>query len=234
MHRPPNSSLTHGLLLQKPLRRFLRVALLIPLFVGCFYTKFNDQSSHVRSVFRTLTRLLGCLLLFFFANVLKTLVAKIMASHFHKEAHFEKMQEALQKVQPRFFAALTPVWEGCSNPCPACSSLCTAQAQCAAESAVVLKIRSMLQTCAHLQNMLFASEKLPLVWPAPPSTAQSMALLSRGGFCLCAQHTLQRAALCLVERLFLSSQRQSGRAVIRCQASTAACCAAIVSAPGMQ
>jgi len=30
--------------------------------------------------------------------VLKTLVAKIMASHFHKEAHFEKMQEALQKV----------------------------------------------------------------------------------------------------------------------------------------
>ena len=75
----------------------MRVALLIPLFVGCFYTK-NNENTHVQSVFRTLARLLGCLLLFCFANVLKTLVAKIMASHFHKEAHFEKMQEALQKV----------------------------------------------------------------------------------------------------------------------------------------
>ena len=84
-------------MLQKPLRRFLRVALLIPLFAGCFYTKDNENT-HVQNVFRTLARLLGCLLLFFFANVLKTLVAKIMASHFHKEAHFEKMQEALQKV----------------------------------------------------------------------------------------------------------------------------------------
>ncbi|KAL0029403.1 hypothetical protein WJX77_004930 [Trebouxia sp. C0004] len=81
---------------RKPLRRFLRVALLIPLFVGCFYTNDNENT-HVKNVFRTLARLLGCLLLFFFANVLKTLVAKIMASHFHKEAHFEKMQEALLK-----------------------------------------------------------------------------------------------------------------------------------------
>ena len=75
----------------------MRVALLIPLFVGCFYTK-NNTNDHVRNVFQTLARLMGCLLLFFFANVLKTLIAKIMASHFHKEAHFEKMQEALQKV----------------------------------------------------------------------------------------------------------------------------------------
>lgn len=83
--------------LQKPLRRFLRVALMTPLFVGCFYSK-NFTNYHVKDVFRTLCRLLGCLLLFTFANVLKTLLAKIMASHFHKEAHFEKMQEALQKV----------------------------------------------------------------------------------------------------------------------------------------
>ena len=73
------------------------MALLIPLFVGCFYSKDNTNN-HVRNVFQTLARLMGCLLLFFFANVLKTFIAKIMASHFHKEAHFEKMQEALQKV----------------------------------------------------------------------------------------------------------------------------------------
>ena len=73
------------------------MALLIPLFLGCFYTK-DIGHGRVHDVFQTLARLLGCLLLFFFANVLKTLVAKVMASHFHKEAHFEKMQEALQKV----------------------------------------------------------------------------------------------------------------------------------------
>ncbi|KAL3160440.1 hypothetical protein ABBQ32_010760 [Trebouxia sp. C0010 RCD-2024] len=81
---------------RKPLRRFLRVALMTPLFVGCFYSK-DFSNTNVRDVFKTLCRLLGCLLLFTFANVLKTLLAKIMASHFHKEAHFEKMQEALQK-----------------------------------------------------------------------------------------------------------------------------------------
>ena len=84
------------------------MALLIPLFVGCFYTKDNENS-HVKNVFRTLARLLGCLLLFFFANVLKTLVAKIMASHFHKEAHFEKMQEALQKVSSKALCIALPL-----------------------------------------------------------------------------------------------------------------------------
>ena len=109
---------------QKPLRRFLRVALLIPLFVGCFYTK-NNENTHVHNVFQTLARLLGCLLLFFFANVLKTLVAKIMASHFHKEAHFEKMQEALQKVGALLCrAALVCAVLRCAVPC--CAVLCCA------------------------------------------------------------------------------------------------------------
>jgi hypothetical protein len=36
--------------------------------------------------------------LFTFANVLSTLVAKMMASHFHKATHFHKMQEAIRKV----------------------------------------------------------------------------------------------------------------------------------------
>lgn len=93
-------------LLQKPLRRFLRVALMTPLFVGCFYSK-DLTNYHVKDAFRTLCRLLGCLLLFTFANVLKTLLAKIMASHFHKEAHFEKMQEALQKVRHQLHFVFT-------------------------------------------------------------------------------------------------------------------------------
>ena len=42
----------------------------------------------------------ACLTLVFFAHLLKTLAAKIMATSFHTEAHFHKMQEALQKVRP--------------------------------------------------------------------------------------------------------------------------------------
>lgn len=119
--------------LQKPLRRFLRVALITPLFVGCFYTK-NFTNSHVKDVFQTLSRLLGCMLLFFFANVLKTLVAKIMASHFHKEAHFEKMQEALQKVIMVGVVLHTAMPGFASQPqtgliaLPACAMPCCAEA----------------------------------------------------------------------------------------------------------
>jgi len=40
----------------------------------------------------------ACLLIFTSANVLGTLLSKAMASHFHKEAHFSKMQDAIRKV----------------------------------------------------------------------------------------------------------------------------------------
>jgi hypothetical protein len=43
---------------------------------------------------------IACLILFTFANVLATLLAKLMASHFHQAAHFSKMQEALRKARP--------------------------------------------------------------------------------------------------------------------------------------
>ena len=44
---------------------------------------------------------IACLILFTFANVLATLLAKMMASHFHKATHFHKMQEAIRKVASR-------------------------------------------------------------------------------------------------------------------------------------
>ena len=52
----------------------------------------------VLQVYHSIARALGCIVLFFFANLLKTLAAKVMATSFHTEAHFQKMQEALQKV----------------------------------------------------------------------------------------------------------------------------------------
>ncbi len=45
------------------------------------------------------TQLLGCLTLFWFAMVLKTIIARAVSSHFHKEAHFAKMKQALEKVR---------------------------------------------------------------------------------------------------------------------------------------
>ena len=53
---------------------------------------------------------IACLILFTFANVLATLLAKMMASHFHKATHFHKMQEAIRKVasRPQTFQFLPP------------------------------------------------------------------------------------------------------------------------------
>lgn len=82
---------------QKPLARFVRVVLVVPLFAGCFAGKENDNGT-VHGVYVNILRALGCLSLFFFANVLKALAAKLMATSFHTDTHFRKMQEALEKV----------------------------------------------------------------------------------------------------------------------------------------
>ena len=44
---------------------------------------------------------LVCLALFCGTDLLKTLAAKSLARTFHKEAHFAKMQDALEKVLPK-------------------------------------------------------------------------------------------------------------------------------------
>lgn len=73
------------------------MCLILPIFVACFSGRANDGAG-VKKAYDIMVRLLGCGILFFFANVLRTLIAKLMSTHFHKEAHFKKMQEALQKV----------------------------------------------------------------------------------------------------------------------------------------
>lgn len=39
--------------------------------------------------------------LFTVANMLKKIIAKLMATHFHGTVHFEKMQNALKKARER-------------------------------------------------------------------------------------------------------------------------------------
>ena len=38
--------------------------------------------------------------LFMFGNVIKTLFAKMMSSHYYKASQFEKLQDALKKARP--------------------------------------------------------------------------------------------------------------------------------------
>ena len=85
------------MLLQRPLARFLRACMVLPIFVGCFIGRAHDGRG-VHNAYMVVVRLLGCAVLFCFANVLSALLAKIMATHFHKDAHFSKMNDALQKV----------------------------------------------------------------------------------------------------------------------------------------
>ena len=40
----------------------------------------------------------GCVVLLTVANLIKKVSIKLMSTHFHKEAHFNRMQEALRKV----------------------------------------------------------------------------------------------------------------------------------------
>lgn len=44
-------------------------------------------------------QVLVCLVIAACANVLKTLAAKLLATSFHRQAHFDKMQDALSKVR---------------------------------------------------------------------------------------------------------------------------------------
>ena len=45
-----------------------------------------------------LLQVFGCAIIYCLANVVKAVLAKRMASHFHREAHFQKMRDAIKKV----------------------------------------------------------------------------------------------------------------------------------------
>lgn len=114
---------------QKPLANFIRAVLLMALYVPLFspraYSSGTGDTIYTNVLKVRLGRIfpciatsastplscgllssccrmqaIGCLILFTFANVLSTLLAKIMASHFHKAAHFSKMQQAIRKARP--------------------------------------------------------------------------------------------------------------------------------------
>ena len=66
-----------------------------------FVAAFKDgrvRPDEIQLAYVTALKVLLCLVLLTGGNIVKTLVAKLLSSHFHKRAHFDKMQDALNKV----------------------------------------------------------------------------------------------------------------------------------------
>lgn len=77
--------------------RFLRACLALLLFLVSF-ADGKEREEYVQLAWSTIMKILTCLILCSVADVAKTLLAKLLSSHFHKRAHFDKMQDALNKV----------------------------------------------------------------------------------------------------------------------------------------
>ena len=85
-------------MVQKPAARLIRVALLMLLFKLMFGDD-EPRPEEVVLTYHTTFKVLLCLMLFFAADIVKVILAKIVAGHFHNHLHFTKMQDALNKVQ---------------------------------------------------------------------------------------------------------------------------------------
>ena len=72
---------------------------MLVLFLACFPPR-HQEADEGRTVWWLAIKLLVCGMIAACAHLLKTLLAKLMASNFHKRAHFDKIQDALNKVRP--------------------------------------------------------------------------------------------------------------------------------------
>ena len=81
--------------------RCLRACLALLLFLVSF-ADGREREEYVQLAWSTTLKILVCLILCSVADVAKTLLAKLLSSHFHKRAHFDKMQDALNKVSACF------------------------------------------------------------------------------------------------------------------------------------
>ena len=91
---------TGALALQRWTSLMVLIGLLMGLYAGFIYShaQRSAQSGNTKKAYLYVLRLLGCMLLCSFANVLKTLIAKILSCQFYCTGYFDKMQDALRKV----------------------------------------------------------------------------------------------------------------------------------------
>lgn len=98
--------------MQKPVSRCLRACLALLLFLVAF-ADGREREEYVQLAWSLCIKLLICFILFCLANVVKTLLAKLLSSHFHKRAHFDKMRDALNKASRTLCGSHCTAW--CSN-----------------------------------------------------------------------------------------------------------------------
>ena len=77
------------------------IALLMALYSGLIesHAQRASQSVKTKRAYLYVLRIMGCMLLTSFGNVMKTLIAKVLSCHFYCSGYFDKMQDALRKVR---------------------------------------------------------------------------------------------------------------------------------------
>ncbi|PRW44384.1 Mechanosensitive ion channel 10 [Chlorella sorokiniana] len=74
----------------------MRSSLVLATFAALFQSQ-PDKDGRVQDAFLVIIKVLGCVALCTLANLITKVIMKLMSTHFHKEAHFQRMQEALRK-----------------------------------------------------------------------------------------------------------------------------------------
>lgn len=81
---------------KKYLSRLIKGALVCGLFAAIFSGQSNNNPT-VHKIYIIIIKVLVCIFLWLVVDVIKTMMAKLMANHFHQETYFQRMQEALRK-----------------------------------------------------------------------------------------------------------------------------------------
>ena len=85
-------------LLQRPLANVVRALLALGWWALAMTAWTTNQDEGVKEAVQVVLKVWACVTLFMTANLLKTLLAKMMALKFNQESHLTKMYDSLKKV----------------------------------------------------------------------------------------------------------------------------------------
>ena len=84
-------------LLQRPLANVVRALLALGWWALAMTAWTTNQDEGVKEAVQVVLKVWACVTLFMTANLLKTLLAKLLSSKFNKESHSRKIQDSLVK-----------------------------------------------------------------------------------------------------------------------------------------
>jgi len=88
---------------QSPLRNVVRAALALGWWALMMTVSPGREDPAFVQVYRVVLRLWACVTLFMTANLIKTLLAKVLATNFNRGTRYQRMKEALKKVRLALF-----------------------------------------------------------------------------------------------------------------------------------